>query len=248
MLNCVIVDDEAKNIRVLKAMLEEFCSDVAILGEAADAEEAERIIEAVSPDLVMLDIEMPYGNAFDLLDRLMPVEFEVIFITAFNEYSLKAFRYSALDYLLKPVKIEELRSAIQRASERLRHKQSNERLNNLLANLKQTDPATHKLALPDKEGLIFVPIDMIIRCEASKGYTFLHLKDGSKHLSSKNIKEYEELLPPSVFLRIHNSHIINLQCVKRYKKGRGGEVEMEDHALIELATRRKNEFLKRFGL
>ncbi len=248
MVNCVIVDDEPRNIKVLKAMLEEFCPDLSIVGEAPDAEQAEKIIDMVRPDLVFLDIEMPYGNAFDLLDRLMPIAFEVIFITAFNEYSLKAFKYSALDYLLKPVNIEELRLAVQKASERMRLKQSNQRLNNLLANLKQQDPSTYKLALPNMEGLVFVPIDTIIRCEASKGYTFLYLKDGTRHLSTRTIKEYEDLLPPSAFLRIHNSHIINLMSVKKYQKGRGGYVEMEDDTLIEVASRRKTEFLKRFGL
>lgn len=248
MLTCVIVDDEAKNIRVLKAMIDEFCPDVEIVGKAADAQEAEEVIEKTSPDLVLLDIEMPHGNAFDLLDRLMPVSFEVVFITAFNEYSLRAFKYSALDFILKPVEIEELRRAIQKAAGMLKLKQSNQRLNNLLDNLQQPDPILHKLALPDKDGLIFVPIDQIVRCEASKGYTFLHLKNGVKHLSSRNIKEYEDMLPAKHFLRVHNSHIINLQCVKKYKRGRGGEIEMDDNALIEVATRRKNDFLKRFGL
>ena len=248
MVNCIIVDDEPKNTKVLKAMLEEFCPEVSVIGEAADAEQAEKVIAMLSPDLVFLDIEMPYGNAFDLLDRLMPIEFEVIFITAFNDYSLKAFKYSALDYILKPVSIEELRAALQKAQERMRLKQSNQRLNNLMANLKQQDPSTYKLALPNMEGLMFVPIDTIIRCEASKGYTFLYLKDGTRHLSTRTIKEYEDLLPVSAFLRIHNSHIINLMCVKKYQKGRGGYVEMEDNALIEVASRRKGEFLKRFGL
>jgi two-component system, LytTR family, response regulator len=248
MVNCVIVDDEPKNINVLRTMLEEFCPDLSIVDEALDAEEAERVIRATGPDLVFLDIEMPYGNAFDLLDRLMPIEFEVIFITAFNEYSLKAFKYSALDYLLKPVNIEELRSAVQKASERMVLKQSNQRLNNLLNNLKQQDPSTYKLALPKSDGLIFIRIDAIIRCEASKGYTFLYLKDGTRHLSTRTIKEYEDLLPPPAFLRIHNSHIINLMSVKKYQKGRGGCVEMEDNTVIEVASRRKNEFLKRFGM
>jgi two-component system LytT family response regulator len=230
----------------MKKMLQEFCPETYVSGEASDAEEGEKIIQKMQPDLVFLDIEMPYGNAFDLLDHLMPVKFEIIFVTAFNDYTLKAFKYSALDYLLKPVNIEELRVAVQRASERQRLRNTNQQLNNLLANLKTPEASSYKLALPSMEGLAFVPIDTITRCEASGGYTVFYLKNGEKILSAKNIKEYEEILPASTFLRVHNSHIINLMCIKKYHKGRGGYIEMDDSVLIEVASRRKNEFLGRF--
>jgi two-component system LytT family response regulator len=246
-MNCIIVDDEPKNIRVLTKMLEEFCPDATVVGVAANAGEAEKMISKSQPDLVFLDVEMPYGNAFDLLDRLMPVNFEIVFVTAFNDYTLKAFKYSALDYLLKPVNIEELRAAVQKASEKLRLRNMNKQLNNLLANLKQPNASTYKLALPSMEGLVFVLTDMIMRCEASGGYTVFYMKNGEKILSAKNIKEYEDILPPLIFMRVHNSHIINLMCIKKYHKGRGGYIEMEDQALIEVASRRKNEFLNRFG-
>jgi two-component system LytT family response regulator len=247
MINCVIIDDEPKNIRVLTKMLEEFCPDAVVVGEATNAGDAEKIIFRTQPDLVLLDVEMPYGNAFDLLDSLMPVKFEVVFVTAFNDYTLKAFKYCALDYLLKPVNIEELRTAVQKASEKVRLRNMNKQLNTLLANLKQPDATSFKLALPSIEGLVFVPTDTITRCEASGGYTVFYLKNGEKILSTKNIKEYEEILPHSIFMRVHNSHIINLMCIRKYHKGRGGYIEMEDQALIEVASRRKNEFLSRFG-
>jgi two-component system LytT family response regulator len=247
MINCVIIDDEPKNIRVLTKMLEEFCPDAVVVGEATNAGDAEKIIFRTQPDLVLLDVEMPYGNAFDLLDSLMPVKFEVVFVTAFNDYTLKAFKYCALDYLLKPVNIEELRIAVQKASEKVRLRNMNKQLNTLLANLKQPDATSFKLALPSIEGLVFVPTDTITRCEASGGYTVFYLKNGEKILSTKNIKEYEEILPHSIFMRVHNSHIINLMCIRKYHKGRGGYIEMEDQALIEVASRRKNEFLSRFG-
>jgi two-component system, LytTR family, response regulator len=247
MINCVIIDDEPKNIRVLTKMLEEFCPDAVVVGEATNAGDAEKIIFRTQPDLVLLDVEMPYGNAFDLLDSLMPVKFEVVFVTAFNDYTLKAFKYCALDYLLKPVNIEELRTAVQKASEKVRLRNMNKQLNTLLANLKQPDATSFKLALPSIEGLVFVPTDTITRCEASGGYTVFYLKNGEKILSTKNIKEYEDILPHSIFMRVHNSHIINLMCIRKYHKGRGGYIEMEDQALIEVASRRKNEFLSRFG-
>ncbi|HMH20591.1 MAG TPA: LytTR family DNA-binding domain-containing protein [Puia sp.] len=246
MINCIIIDDEPGNIRVLKKLLHEFCPETNVSGEASDAEQGEKIILKMQPDLVFLDIEMPYGNAFGLLDRLMPVNFEVIFVTAFNDYMLKAFKYSALDYLLKPVNIEELRAAVQKASERKRLRNTNQQLSNLLDNLKPPEPGAFKLAVPNTEGLAFIPIDTITRCEASGGYTTFYLKNGEKILSAKNIKEYEDILPSSIFLRVHNSHIINLTCIKKYHKGRGGFIEMDDQALIEVASRRKNEFLGRF--
>jgi len=248
MINCVIVDDEPGNVRVLEKMLDQYCPQVMVCGEASDAEKAEKLIREVQPELVFLDIEMPHGNAFDLLDRMMPVEFDVIFVTAFDEYTLKAFKYSILDYLLKPVNIEDLQQAVEKASERLRLRKSSAQLNNLLANLRQPDPLAQKLAIPTSEGIVFVQVDAITRCEAKGSYVMLHFRNGEKILSSRNIREYEKLLPPSHFLRVHNSYIINLMDIKKYHKGRGGTVEMQDRTVIEIAIRRKNEFLSRFRM
>jgi two-component system LytT family response regulator len=248
MINCLIVDDEPGNIRILRKMLEEYCPQVVVMGEALNPDEAETLIQKLEPRLVFLDIEMPFGNAFDLLDRLMPVSFEIIFVTAFNDYALKAFKYSALDYLLKPINIKELCHAIEKVSEKIRLRSSSTQLANLLANLRQPDVNSYKIALPTIDGLDFVLVDQIIRCEAVGGYTAFYLKTREKIVSARNIKEYEDLLPPSLFLRVHNSHIINLMYIKAYHKGRGGYVEMEDGTTIELAIRRKKEFLNRFRL
>ncbi len=245
-MNCVIVDDESKNIRILKKMLEEFCPQIRNIHEARDAQEAIKVIRSCKPDLVFLDIEMPYGNAFDLLDELRPVDFEIIFVTAFNNYALKAFRYSALDYLLKPVNIEELKTAVQRAADRFRSKDINLQLNNLFQNLQEKNNLQQKIALPYKEGLIFIHFNDIIRCEAKGGYTIICVRGFEKIISSKNIKEYEDLLPETTFFRIHNSHLINLNAVKKYHRGRGGYIEMEDDSRIEVASRRKDDFLARF--
>jgi len=229
-------------------MLEEFCPSVEVIGEAENAETGVQLIRNTKPDLVFLDIEMPYGNAFDLLDKLKPVNFEVIFVTAFNDYSLKAFRYSALDYLLKPVNIEELQISVVRATEKLKSKQLQNQLDLLLHNLTKPDPTLQKLALPSKEGLVFIVIGDIIRCEANGGYTYFFMQGGEKIVSAKNIKEYEDLLPENLFFRVHNSHLINLNCIKKYHRGRGGFVEMNDGVHIEVATRRKDEFLSKFNL
>ena len=248
MIHYVLIDDEPKNNRILKNMLEEFCQDTCCAGFAANAEEGEELIRKVMPDLVFLDIHLPKEDAFDLLERLLPVKFEIIFVTAFNDYAVKAFRYSALDYLLKPVNIQELRTAVQRASEKLEHRDLNGRLHNLLANLRTPNVTSHKLALSNAECLTFISVEDIIRCEASGGYTLFHMCNGEKLTSARTIGEYEELLPPDLFLRIHNSHIVNLLHVKKYYRGRGGYIEMNGKINIEVSTRRRNEFLSRFGL
>lgn len=247
MINALIIDDEPKNIRILHGLLEQCCPDVHIAGEAVSAETAIPLIHEKQPDLLFLDIEMPYGNAFDLLDKIMPINFEIIFITAFDDYTLKAFKYSALDYLLKPVSMDELRSAVNKAKERIQAKNINQQLQNLLFNIHKPNLSNQKMALPCKDGLVFVHIADIIRFEAKAGYTMVFGINDQKHISSRSIKEYEELLPDDLFFRIHNSHIINLNRVKKYHKGRGGAIEMADGVMIEVATRRKDEFLARFG-
>lgn len=248
-MKAIVVDDEPKNVKILRALLDEFCPSVNVVGEAFNAQTAQSIITETKPDLVFLDIEMPYGNAFDLLDQLKPVEFEVIFITAFNEYSLKAFKYSALDYLLKPVNIEELIAAVAKAEKRLEHKLINLQINNLFYNFSRQSNESPRMALTEKDGaLVFIEIKDITRVEARRGYSFVFVKSGKHYISSRPIKEYEELLPPDTFFRVHNSFIINIFNIKKYHKGRGGVVEMKDGTSIEVAARRKDEFLKKIGL
>jgi two-component system, LytTR family, response regulator len=247
MINYVLVDDEPKNIRVLRNMLEEFCPDTRWAGSAAGVDEGETLIQKIQPDLVFLDIQLPKGNAFDLLERLVPAKFEIVFVTAFNDYAVKAFRYAALDYLLKPVNIQELKAAVQRANEKLQHKDINSRLQHLLANLRGPSVTSHKLALANADCLTFIAVEEIVHCEASGGYTLFHMCNGETHLSTRTIGEYEELLPPDLFLRIHHKHIVNLQHVKKYYRGRGGYIEMDSQVTIHVSIRRKNEFLSRFG-
>jgi len=247
MIRALIVDDEPKNIRILNGLIEKFCPQVEICGNATTTAAALAAIEKQKPDLVFLDIEMPHGNTFDMLDKLMPVTFEIIFITAFDEYTLKAFKYSALDYLLKPVNIEELKDAVARTENKLSYKNSNEQVQNLLSNLKKTGSGLQKLALPYKGSLIFIAVNEIIRCETKNGHCHFFATGNRKFLGITTIKEYEEMLPADIFFRIHNSHLINLNHVSKYSKGRGGLIEMTDGVEIEVAIRRKDEFLARFG-
>lgn len=248
MLKVLTVDDEPKNLRIIKELLKEYCPQVNQVGEADNIETALELINTLQPDLVLLDIEMPHGNAFDLLDKIMPVNFEIVFVTAFDSYTLKAFKYSALDYLLKPVDIDELKAVITKAEQRAGQKDINRQLHFLMQNVAQQNGGLQKIAIPTfKDQLEFVDFQSILYCEASGAYTYFFTVDGQKLISSKSLKEYEEILPESIFFRLHHSHIINLNKVKKYHKGRGGEVEMENGVFLEVATRRKDEFMKRIG-
>jgi two-component system LytT family response regulator len=248
MTKAVLVDDDPKNIIILKTLLQELPSNIEVIGEANNAEEAARLIPQLDPNVVFLDIEMPFGNAFDLLDKLMPVKFEIIFITAFDEYSLKAFRYSALDYLLKPVDIDDLHIAVQKAVKRIELKNINEQLSNLLFNLNKPAPSVTKIAMPVKEGFDFISIDDLISCEAKNNCTVVCTKTGKKYTCTRTIKDYEELLPKNVFFRIHHSFIVNINFIRKFfKEGRGGYVELSDGTTIPVAHRRKDEFLSILG-
>ncbi|GGA98043.1 LytR/AlgR family response regulator transcription factor [Puia dinghuensis] len=247
MINYVLIDDEPKNTKILKSMIAEFCPNTKFVGAAPGVADGEVMIRREQPDLVFLDIQLSHENAFDLLDRLLPVTFEVIFVTAYNEYAVKAFRYSALDYLLKPVNIQELCAAVARVDEKMRLRSTNQQLHNLLSNLRSPEVTTHKLAIPNAESLTFISVSDIVRCEASGGYTTFFLTNGEKMLSTKTIKEYEDVLPPDIFLRIHSKHIVNILHVKKYHRGRGGYVEMDGRYTIEVSARRKADFLSRFG-
>lgn len=244
MIRTVLVDDETDNIRVLQRLLETYCPQVIIAGTAEGVESAADLIRAVKPDLAFLDIEMIQGNAFDLLNQLMPLQFQVIFVTAFDAYAIRAFKYSAVDYLLKPVDVDELRRAVEKAAARQEQKDIS-RIRTLLENVGAVQLSQQKMAVPTLNGLSFVTINDIIRFEAQGHYTEIYITNGEALLTTRNIKEFEDLLPETIFYRIHHSHIINLQRIRKYQKGRGGYVIMEDDSEIEVATRRRQDFMQR---
>ena len=246
MIRALIVDDESKNIRILHGLLQTYCPQVHVVGHANGFHKALELIESSHPDLLFLDIEMPYGNAFDLLEKIMPVKFEIIFVTAFNDYALKAFRYSALDYLLKPVNIDELKDAVAKAEQKLNQKNVNLQLNNFINNFKKAE--LQKIALPLLDGLLFVPVPEITYLHAKGSYTDVHLHNGEIHTTARTIKDYEDMLSQDTFCRVHHAYLINVNHIKKYSRGRGGLIEMEDGAIIEVSVRRKDEFLARFGL
>jgi two-component system, LytTR family, response regulator len=245
MIRTVIVDDEIDSIRVTQKLLDAFCPQVQVVGTAGGVETALELIRDTKPDLLLLDIEMSQGNAFDLLNQLLPEVFQVIFVTAFDNYAVRAFKYSAVDYLLKPVDIDDLRDAISRVLERPRQQDLTEQMKALLSNLGVMPMPQQKMAIPTITGLQFVALQDIIRFEAKGNYTTIFLSNADPVLATKTIKDYEETLPESIFYRIHNSHIINLSKIREYQKGRGGTVVMEDGSIIEVATRRREDFLGR---
>lgn len=245
MIKTLIIEDEPGNIRILRNLLATYCPQVNIIGEAGTVDTAYALIKKINPELIFLDIEMPGGNAFTLLDRLKPLHFEIIFITAYDNYTLKAIKYSALDYILKPVNIEELILAVNKVAEKINAQQTQQRIENLLGNINASKKGPQSLAVPANFGYEFIIVSNIIRCEASGKYTYFYMSDGRKIISVKNLKEYEALLAPEVFFRIHHAHLININFVKRFHKSKG-IVEMEDAMKIPLATRRKKEFLTLF--
>jgi two-component system, LytTR family, response regulator len=247
MITAFIVDDDAKNIRILKGLLEEFCPQVKVVGEAEGVDEGVALIEALGPDMVFLDIEMPYGNGFQLLDRLMPVDFAVIFITAYDDYAIKAFKYCALDYLLKPVNIKELLLAIDKVVQQIETKSTLEKLQQFFDKFRSDKTDMQKIAIPGIDGLIFVNVRDIMRMESIGNYTQIHMPGHKKITTSRSLKEFEDILPDALFFRVHTSHLVNLNYVKKYFKGRGGYILMEDNTHIEVAARRKDNFLSKFS-
>jgi len=245
LIRAVLIDDETDSNRILQTLLENYCPQVNVVGTAAGVGTGVEVIRDAQPDLVFMDIEMTHGNAFDLLNRLQPVNFHVIFVTAFDNHAVRAFKYNAVDYLLKPVNIRELCAAMDKLSGKVVEGNLLGRVKSMLENLRGVDAGERKIGFPTLNGLSFVPIRDIVRLEAKGSYTLIHLHYGTKITATGAIKEYEDLLPEIIFFRIHQSHIINLNKIKSYQKGRGGYVTMDDDSEIEVASRRREEFMQR---
>ena len=246
MIKCIIVDDEQKSQESLKILLEDFCKGVEVKALCQNVTEAINALATHNPDLVFLDIHLQRETGFDLLTPAKKIDFEVVFTTAYSEYAIKAFKFSAIDYLLKPIDIEELRKAVEKVKKK-QNGNITDRLDQLILNLRNSSGQNYKLALPTSDGLIFVQIENIIYCEASSNYTQIFTQDGKKHLVSRTLKEYEDLLTDQNFFRIHNSYLINLNLIKKYVRGEGGYVVMTNDVSLDVSKRKKEAFLARLG-
>ena len=242
-MNVILIDDEQGNNENLKNLLLTYCPDVNILAIASDITDASIQIKNHAPDLIFLDIQMGADSGFDLLSILPERNFEVIFVTAFDHYGIQAIKFSALDYLLKPVDIDELIKAVAKAQKRIEQKRDNLQLDFLISHLKSPKDLNSKIALPQQQEIRYISIKDIIRCEAENTYTFFFLQNGDKILISKPLKEYEGLLHPYGFIRTHQTHLVNPRFVKSWLKEDGGSLLLENGSKIPV-SRSKREIVK----
>ena len=245
MITATIVDDEPDCCEALATLLQRYCSDVKILDICYSAPAALQSIKEQPPQILFLDIEMPFMNGFELLEKLGDVNFELIFTTSYDQYAIRAIRFSALEYLLKPVDREELQASVQKAIERRAHPLPHQ-LEMLIEKIKHPSISINKIAIPTLEGFQLVMADSIIRCEADSNYTFLFLKDKRKLIASRNLKEVEEMLEDFAFIRVHNSYLVNINEIEKYVKGEGGYLVMSDGTTVNVSRSRKELLLKKF--
>ncbi len=247
MINAVIIEDEEASRLTLKNYLSKYCSQVNVVGEAENVLKGAKLIQKTNPDLVFLDIEMPYGNAFDLLENFNYIDFEIIFITAFSNYAIQAINLSSCCYLLKPLNIDQLIDAVSISQKKLEEKGSIKTSNILLENLSIEHKQLKNIALPVIDGFEIVKLKDIVYCNALDNFTQMILKDGSKKTVCRTLKFYESLLTEYNFLRVHKSYMVNLNYVERYTKGNGGDILLSNGVTVSLSASRKNAFLKKFN-
>ncbi|MEO9806096.1 MAG: LytTR family DNA-binding domain-containing protein [Reichenbachiella sp.] len=245
-LKAILVDDEQDSRQILSNYLAKYCPDVELMAACKNIQEGLEAIKKISPDLLFLDIEMPFGTGFDLLEQVEDISFETVFVTAYDNYAIQALNMSAAYYLLKPIDIDELVNAVDKIKSEKEQNVDSFHVQVLLDNIKQENERPKKIMLPTFEGFEIVPIDQIIYCEADDNFTKFHLKDGKPLLISKTLKHFEEMLPKTKFVRIHRSSLINTDYVVRYTKGKGGYVTMENDVELEVSPKKKPQFLEAF--
>ncbi len=244
-IRSVIVEDEAAAREALKNYLSKYCPQIEVIGEAHDCKGAIPLLHERHPQLVFLDVEMPFGNAFDVLEGCKDLYFETIFVTAFSEYSLRALNQSAAYYLLKPVSIEELILAVNKVQQHILKQELFNRNQILIENFREPKPEKQQVILPTLEGFEVVKMEEIIRLQGNGNFTDIYLRNKGKKMVCRFLKHFGEILPYP-FIRVHKSHIINFNYVKSYYKNSGGYVVMEDNTEIEVSSTYKEELLKLF--
>lgn len=242
MKKILIIDDEKRIRDFVKRMIDSFDLNVEVFTDGENVETGIAAIKSLKPDIVFLDIQMPDGTGFDLLNQVGEKTFELIFITAFQEYAIMAIKFSALDYILKPIDAEELKTALQNALDTIDFKKEETQYEALSHNLNTNQK--RKLVLKTQESVHVVDLNEIIRCEADKNYTFFYLNSGKKILVSRTLKDFELLLSNHGFFRVQQSHLINIEYIDRYDKSEGGSVIMKDGAAVPLSTAKKDQFFQ----
>jgi two-component system LytT family response regulator len=246
MINAILVDDEAHCLDTLSILLKDYCPEVEILEQCSSAKKALIAVEKYQPSLVFLDIEMPIMNGFELLEQFKELNFSVIFTTSYDQYAIKAIRFSALDYLLKPIEPKELMIAVHKA-ETYKNPPTSEQLKMLMDQLHHKENGFTKIAVPTAEGFELIPADDVIRCEADDNYTHLFLKNKNKITACRTLKEMEEQLDDfKYFVRVHHSYLVNLNEVTKYIRGEGGYLVMSDGSTVNVSRSRKEALLKFF--
>jgi two-component system LytT family response regulator len=241
-IKTLIVDDETDALNFIDSIIGEYCPKLEVVGKAQSAKEGAKMIIEKAPDLVFLDVEMPQGSGFDLLANFPEKTFDVIFITAFNHYAIKAIKFSAVDYILKPININEFIQAVDKVLDKNQKKEHRgASFSALLENVRSTMPG--KLAIPTSEGMEYLNTRNIIRVEADRSYSWFYMTDNRKILVSRNLKEYQELLSDRNFFRTHNSHLVNLEHVKKYIRHEGGAVELDDGTQVPISRGKRDLFL-----
>lgn len=246
-IKSVIVEDELAARETLKTYLKKYCPQIDLVGEASDCNQAIELLHQLEPQLVFLDVEMPFGNAFDVLEACSDLYFETIFVTAFSEYSLQALNQSAAYYLLKPISIQELILAINKIQTHIINKEIVYRNKILLENLRHSQPEMQQVILPTLDGFEVVLMKDIIRLQGNGNFTNLYLRNKEKKMVCRFLKHFHEILPLP-FVRVHKSHIVNINCIKSYHKSSGGYLTLEDDTEIEISQSYKDHFLSVFHL
>ena len=242
MTKAIIIDDEEDAREVLALALKKFCPEIDILALCESPEDGLKKINSLNPSLVFLDVQMPNMSGFDMLEKISEIDFEVIFVTAFDKYAIKAIKFSALDYLLKPIDVDDLVSAVERVKQK--QKGNSGHYTSLLNNVKHGQEKLERLAIPSDNEIILQKLDDIIYCAADGSYTVLHLTENKRIIVSKNIKEFENILPETDFCRIHHATLVNLNHVVKYIRGEGGYVLVKNGDHLDVSRRKKEGFLK----
>jgi two-component system LytT family response regulator len=246
MIKAILIDDEVHCLDTLNMLMSDYCPEVEVIAQCVSAKKGLEVIEKFHPELVFLDIEMPLMNGFELLEQFKEIPFSIIFTTSYDQYAIKAIRFSALDYLLKPIDPKELAAAVHRVEAR-KMTPSAEQFRMLIDQIQHKETGFTKIAVPTSEGFELISVEQVIRCEADDNYTHLYLKNKNKIIACRTLKEMEEQLQDfSFFIRVHHSWIVNLNEVTKYVRGEGGYLITSDGSTVNVSRSRKDALMKWF--